>query len=193
MTNLHEKITLSHFLLPFSLFSQQSPLFHQNQTFLCRDSIGIPHPAVYGMIHWRHSLRRLASAGISAIWFPSPAKGAGGGFSMGYDPYDHYDFGEFLQKGSKETRFGSRQELVNAISTFHSVGIQVYADAVMRHMMGGESQARYECIPLNNGTQIVADSAYMVFNYPNGSGRFKKSQAEFYPNSEHCFVDPKIR
>ncbi|MFZ4622064.1 MAG: putative Ig domain-containing protein [Bacteroidota bacterium] len=135
---------------------------------------------------------RLASAGISAIWFPSPAKGAGGGFSMGYDPYDHYDFGDYFQKGSKETRFGSKQELINAISTFHSVGIQVYADAVMRHMMGGETRAPYECIPLNNGTQIVADSAFMVFNYPNGSGRFKKSPAEFYPNSEHCFVDPKF-
>ena len=51
---------------------------------------------------------RLASAGFSAVWFPSPAKGAGGGLSMGYDPYDQYDFGNYNQKGSVETRFGSR-------------------------------------------------------------------------------------
>jgi len=54
---------------------------------------------------------RLASAGFSAIWFPSPVKGAGGGMSMGYDPYDHYDFGDFQQKGSKKTRFGNQAEL----------------------------------------------------------------------------------
>ena len=135
---------------------------------------------------------RLASAGIGAVWFPSPSKGAGGGFSMGYDPYDHFDFGEYYQKGSKETRFGSKQELIDAITTFHSVGIEVYADAVMRHMMGGETKAPYECIPMNNGAKIVADSAFLIFNYPNGSGRFKKSPAEFYPNSQNCFVDPRF-
>lgn len=133
---------------------------------------------------------RLASAGFGAVWFPSPVKGAGGGFSMGYDPYDHYDFGEYLQKGSKETRFGSRAELVNAIGTLHAAGIEVYADAVMRHMMGGEQRTAYQCIPMNNGTKIVSDSAYLIFNYPNGSGRFRKSAAEFYPNSQNCFVDP---
>ncbi len=145
---------------------------------------------------WYDSLARLAprlaSAGIGAIWFPSPVKGGGGGFSMGYDPYDHYDFGEYNQKGGKETRFGSREELVHAISTLHSVGIQVYADAVMRHMMGGEMRAPYECIPLHNGNKIVADSAFMIFSYPNGSGRFKKTAAEFYPNAEHCFVDSRF-
>lgn len=145
---------------------------------------------------WYDSLAKLApklaSAGIGGIWFPSPAKGAGGGFSMGYDPYDHYDFGEFFQKGSKETRFGSRQELVSAINTFHTVGIEVYADAVMRHMMGGEYKAAYQCIPFHNTFPIVPDSAYLVFQYPNGSGRFPKSPSEFYPNSSNCFVDSRF-
>ena len=135
---------------------------------------------------------RLSSAGFGGIWFPSPAKGAGGGFSMGYDPYDHYDFGEYFQKGSRETRFGSRTELEHAITQFHAVGMEVYADAVLRHMMGGEQKAPYQCIPLNNGSPIVPDSAYLVFNYPNGSGRFKKSPAEFYPNSQDCFVDGRF-
>lgn len=133
---------------------------------------------------------RLASAGFSAIWFPSPSKGAGGGFSMGYDPYDHYDFGEFNQKGSRETRFGSKNELTNAINSFHNVGMEVFADAVLRHMMGGEVAEAYECIPIHNGYPIVPDSAYLVFNYPNGSGRFQKNASSFYPNSDNCWVDP---
>ncbi len=133
---------------------------------------------------------RLASAGFGAIWFPSPVKGAGGGASMGYDPYDHYDFGEFYQKGSRETRFGSKKELEHSINAFHDAGIKVYADAVLRHMMGGEEKVPYECIPYNNGYKIVSDSGYLVFNYPAGSGRFKKDASSFYPNATNCWVDP---
>ncbi|MCA0387383.1 MAG: putative Ig domain-containing protein [Bacteroidetes bacterium] len=133
---------------------------------------------------------RLASAGFSAIWLPSSSKGAGGGMSMGYDPYDHYDFGDYNQKGSLETRFGSKAELKNAINAFHSVGMQVFADAVVRHMMGGEQKIPYECRPLNNGNYIVPDSAYMLFQYPSGPGRFRKTAASFYPNSQNCWVDP---
>ena len=143
---------------------------------------------------WWDSLRsmapRLASAGFSAVWFPNAVKGAGGSFSMGYDPYDHYDFGEYFQQGTRETRFGSRSELQRAIRAFKDAGIQVFADAVLRHMMGGEQRIPYECIPLLNGQPIVPDSAYMLFNYTNGSGRFKKNAGTFYPNSQSCFVDP---
>ncbi len=129
---------------------------------------------------------RLASAGFSGIWFPSPAKGAGGGFSMGYDPYDHYDFGEYYQQGSKETRFGSREELINVISVFHQVGIEVYADAVMNHINGGEALAPYECTP----NASYPDSGWVIYNYPYGSGRFKKDAGYFYPNSQTCDVNP---
>ncbi len=128
---------------------------------------------------------RLASAGFGGIWFPSPVKGAGGGNSMGYDPYDHYDFGDYNQKGSVETRFGSKAELLNAIKAFHTAGVQVFADAVLNHMMGGESSVPYECKPSNSG---LPDSAYLIFNYPFGSGRFKKDASFFYPNSAHCNV-----
>ncbi|NUN08387.1 MAG: T9SS type A sorting domain-containing protein [Ignavibacteriaceae bacterium] len=129
---------------------------------------------------------RLASSGFSAVWFPNAVKGAAGGFSMGYDPYDHYDFGEFNQKGSRETRFGSRAELVNAIRTFTDVGIDCYADAVMLHMNGGEAQIPYECTPY----PAFPDSAYLLFNYPNGSGRFPKNASHFYPNAQTCDVNP---
>ncbi|NIP26984.1 MAG: alpha-amylase, partial [Phycisphaerae bacterium] len=32
----------------------------------------------------------LKSAGFTHFWFPPPSKGAAGGYSMGYDLYDHY-------------------------------------------------------------------------------------------------------
>ncbi len=97
---------------------------------------------------WWDSLRvkapDLATAGISAIWTPAPSKGAWSIFDMGYGVYDHYDLGEYMQKGnvdgvpaSTETRFGSRAELVNMVNSMHSNGIEVYSDIVLNHMFGG--------------------------------------------------------
>jgi|GEM_PF-2035682 len=129
---------------------------------------------------------RLASAGIGAVWFPAPTKGAAGSLSMGYDIYDHYDFGEFNQKGSVKTRFGSRQELINSINTFHANGIRVFADAVMGHMNGAEQKVPYECKPYPS----YPDSGWLVFNYPSGSGRFRKNASHFYPNLQTCDVNP---
>ncbi len=131
---------------------------------------------------WYDSLARLAprlaAGGFSAIWFPPPTKGASGAFSMGYDPYDQYDFGSYNQEGTVETRFGSRQELINAINAYHASGIKVYADAVMGHLDGGEREVPYDC----DISPTLPESAWLIFNYPNGSGRFKKSAIDFYPN-----------
>ena len=139
---------------------------------------------------WWDSLGRiapqLASAGFGAVWFPAPTKGAAGSLSMGYDIYDHYDFGEYNQKGSVETRFGSRQELSNAIAAYHANGIEVFADAVMGHMNGGELKAPYECKPYPS----YPDSGYLLFSYPGGSGRFRKNASHFYPNNQTCDVNP---
>src|SRR5881392_572320 len=61
----------------------------------------------------------LEKAGFTAVWLPPPSKGMSGGFSNGYDPYDHYDLGEFDQKGSVATRWGKKQELLDLIKKLH--------------------------------------------------------------------------
>jgi alpha-amylase len=128
---------------------------------------------------WWDSLRirsvDLYNAGFTAIWFPPPNKGNSGGYSMGYDIYDHYDFGEYNQKGQIETRFGSRAELISAIQKLHTLGMKAYIDIVVNHMMGGEAEE----------TNIWGESRWTVFNYPSGSGRFKKNHNNFHPNSVH--------
>jgi alpha-amylase len=80
----------------------------------------------------------LKNAGIKGIWVPSPAKGNFGIYDMGYGIYDPYDLGNYLQKGSTETRFGSRTELTQMISTMHTNGIEVYADIVLNHLYTGD-------------------------------------------------------
>ena len=49
----------------------------------------------------RAQIPSLAKVGFTSLWLP-PVHKAGnlGGPSMGYDPYDYYDLGEFDQKGS---------------------------------------------------------------------------------------------
>lgn len=80
----------------------------------------------------------LKNAGIKGIWVPSPAKGNFGIYDMGYGIYDLYDLGNYNQKGTTETRFGSRAELATMISTMHTNGIEVYADIVLNHLYTGD-------------------------------------------------------
>ena len=53
----------------------------------------------------------LADLGINAVWLPPAHKGKDGAQSSGYDMYDLYDLGEFDQKGSVRTKFGTAAEL----------------------------------------------------------------------------------
>ena len=80
----------------------------------------------------------LADAGFTAMWLPPAYKGFGGGNDVGYGVYDMFDLGEFDQKGSIRTKYGTRQEYLDAIAALHSIGVQVYADAVLNHRMGGD-------------------------------------------------------
>src|SRR5690554_2552244 len=83
------------------------------------------------------------SWGLTGIWVPSPAKGNWGIYDMGYGIYDHYDLGNYDQKGSVETRFGSRAELEQMLAAMHDTAqgqprVEVYADIVLNHIYGGE-------------------------------------------------------
>lgn len=58
----------------------------------------------------RERVPALAAAGFTALRLP-PANKAASNTSMGYDPYDYFDVGEFDQKGSVATWFGTRDDL----------------------------------------------------------------------------------
>lgn len=111
--------------------------------------------------------------GIDRLWLPPASKGMSGGFSMGYDPMDYFDFGDYDQMGTTETRFGSRKELESLISTAHTAGIQVIADIVLNHNSGGE----LEFNPYRN------KNTYTLFR-PK-SGRFFRTSKDFHPNDIH--------
>jgi alpha-amylase len=90
---------------------------------------------------WREAARRapaLAAAGFSSVWLPPAFKGHVGGYDVGYGVYDLYDLGEFDQKGTVRTKYGSRDEYVAAIRSLQEAGLAVYADVVWNHRLGAD-------------------------------------------------------
>lgn len=81
----------------------------------------------------------LAADGFTSLWLPPSSKAAEWD-SMGYDPYDYFDLGEFNQKGRVETYFGSKAALLALIAEAHKSGLQVYADMVLNHNSGADAQ-----------------------------------------------------
>ena len=80
----------------------------------------------------------LANMGITSIWLPPAYKGVGGKDEVGYGVYDLYDLGEFDQKGSVKTKYGSKDEYINCVQALKQAGVQVYADIVLNHKMGAD-------------------------------------------------------
>jgi alpha-amylase len=114
----------------------------------------------------------LAKVGFTSLWLPPIHKAANlFGPSMGYDPYDYYDLGEFDQKGTVPTWFGTRKELESLIGNAHKHGLGLIADIVINHNSGADAQ---EVNP------ITGQSRWTVFN-PK-SGKFPRNWECFHPS-----------
>lgn len=80
----------------------------------------------------------LAAAGIDAVWLPPASKGTKGAEDVGYGVYDLYDLGEFDQKGTVRTKYGTRDGYRKAITALQAAGVRVYADIVLNHRLGSD-------------------------------------------------------
>ena len=80
----------------------------------------------------------LSSIGVTSIWLPPAYKASGGMYDAGYAAYDLYDLGEFYQKGSIRTKYGTKEEYLNAIKTLKGNNINVLADIVLNHKLGAD-------------------------------------------------------
>ena len=81
---------------------------------------------------------KLSNMGITSVWLPPAYKGANGQVDVGYGVYDLYDLGEFDQKGSIPTKYGTKDEYLKAIEILKQNNIKVYADIVLNHKMGAD-------------------------------------------------------
>ena len=87
----------------------------------------------------KENAEELSKIGITALWLPPAYKGMGGKDEVGYSVYDVYDLGEFDQKGTIKTKYGSKDEYLNAIIALKQAGIESYADIVLNHKMGADA------------------------------------------------------
>jgi alpha-amylase len=116
----------------------------------------------------------LAQAGFSSLWLPPVHKAANiGGPSMGYDPYDYYDLGEYDQKGRVETWFGSKQALLDLIHLAHENKLTVIADMVINHNNGADAKEE---------NPIDKEYRWTLFNQAK-SGKFLRDWKSFHPSS----------
>ncbi len=118
----------------------------------------------------------LKDAGITALWLPPACKGASGSSSVGYDIYDLYDLGEFDQKGSIRTKYGTKEQYLSALEACRKVGLDVYADVVLNHKIGADGKEKvfaYKC-DKNNRNNLISDrqeiEAWTIYDFKARNG-----------------------
>lgn len=128
--------------------------------------------------HLKEEAQRLASLGITAAWLPPAFKGASGGYSVGYDVYDLYDLGEFDQKGSVRTRYGTKDEYQQAVKALQDNGIQAIVDIVVNHLGGGDEPETMQAVMVDAEdrnkavTSPIEIEAFTRFTFPARQGKY---------------------
>ena len=131
--------------------------------------------------HWLRTAReapRLAHLGITDVWLPPAYKGQAGRDDVGYGVYDLYDLGEFDQKGSVPTKYGTVDEYLAAIKALHAAGLQVYADVVLNHRMGADAceEVKAEKSAGDDRNREISGeetiTAWTKFTFPGRAGKY---------------------
>ncbi|OCH94385.1 alpha amylase [Obba rivulosa] len=103
------------------------------------------------MSWWKHFEREvpnLAEMGFTQVWLPPPNK-AMRKSGQGYDAYDLWDLGEFDQKGTIATRWGTKDELIHATAKAKEHGMDVLIDAVLNHKLGADRMETFPAVPVD--------------------------------------------
>ena len=116
--------------------------------------------------------------GITSVWLPPACKSAGGINDTGYGVYDLYDLGEFDQKGTVRTKYGTKDEYIAAIKALQLEGVQVLADIVLNHRMGADEQENIIAYKVNpdNRNETIGDyrtiSAWTKYNFEGRNNKY---------------------
>lgn len=136
----------------------------------------------------KRETQQLVELGITSLWLPPAYKGMKGKASEGYDVYDLYDLGEFDQQGTVSTKYGTKQEYIEAVNAARVMGLKVYVDVVLNHMGGGEKEmVKARKVNPDNRNEFISDvmeiEAHTKFTFP---GRKKKYSAFVWDHT--CFT-----
>ena len=138
--------------------------------------------------HWQRLKQEapaLAAAGITALWLP-PANKGGGSDDVGYGTYDLFDLGEFDQKGTVRTKYGTRGDYLEAVQACRDAGMAVYADVVFNHKLFADAEEDYLATPYapENRGQALGDEqpirAWTHYRFDARGGRHSTMQWHWY-------------
>ena len=130
---------------------------------------------------WRQvcqNAKKLANIGFDKIWLPPAYKGASGKNDVGYGVYDMYDLGEFDQKGTIPTKYGTKREYQQAIDACHQAGMAVIADIVFNHRMGADAKETIQARQMdwNHREHALSDEenveVWTKYTFPGRNGKY---------------------
>lgn len=135
---------------------------------------------------------RLSSLGVSHVYLPPAYKSAYGGTEPGYAVYDLFDLGEFDQKGSVPTKYGTKAEYLRCIKALHRKKMMVIADIVFNHKQGADEVEKVKVKMVNpeNRNELISEEkeieAHTKFTFP---GRNRKYSEYIWDHNSFSGVD----
>lgn len=140
--------------------------------------------------HWKRIAEdapHLAELGFTDAWLPPAYKGYGGAKDVGYAVYDLYDLGEFDQKDTVATKYGTKDEYLEAIRVLKENGIRTMADIVLNHRLGADrtedtfgtkidKEDRNNKLKFNKSLRV-----WTAFDFPGRDGQY----STFRWNKDH--------
>lgn len=127
----------------------------------------------------------LQGLGITGVWLPPPYK-ATSVQDVGYGVYDLFDLGEFDQKGTVRTKYGTREEFLSCVRALQEHGMEVYADVVLNHKAGADCTEVCEAIPVHPDNRLEEQGeareieAWTGFHFPGRKGKYSSFQWHWY-------------
>ncbi|KAF2461988.1 alpha--amylase-like protein [Lineolata rhizophorae] len=138
--------------------------------------------------HWsrlRDALPALARLGTDNIWLPPGCK-ASNVVGNGYDIYDLYDLGEFEQKWTRRTKWGTKEELLELGMRAEELGVRLMWDAVLNHKAGADHTEKCRAVEVdeNDRTKVVSKpreiEAWLQFDFYGRGDTYSKLK-------HHCY------
>ncbi|MEM6454109.1 MAG: alpha-amylase [Acidobacteriota bacterium] len=127
----------------------------------------------------------LSNIGVTALWLPPATKGDGVD-DVGYGIYDIFDLGEFNQKGTVRTKYGTKAQYFNAINAAHNNGMQIYFDVVLNHKMGADTTENVTAVRVDTGNRNneyggnVNIDAWTKFDFPGRGNQYSSFKWRWY-------------
>ncbi|KAL4074915.1 glycoside hydrolase family 13 protein [Scleroderma yunnanense] len=137
------------------------------------------HPEMSWWDHFADESPRLADLGVTLAWLPPPNK-AMREAGQGYDAYDLWDIGEFDQKGTIATRWGTKEQLIQSCSIAKQHGVGVLIDAVLNHKLGADRVETFTVVsvdPWNRLRDISPEKeirGWTAFDFPGRQGKYSE-------------------